>query len=89
MRRPASVPRHGGARRGAELRRLRRNLRTDTAIGMIFSEIATWFIIFTTGAVLHTYGVTNITSASQAAEALEPLAHTFPYAGCSPRLSLR
>ncbi|HEX8733051.1 MAG TPA: divalent metal cation transporter [Ktedonobacterales bacterium] len=56
-------------------------LRLDTIIGMVSSEIATWFIIFTTGSVLHPHGVTNITTASQAASALEPLVHSFPYAG--------
>jgi Mn2+/Fe2+ NRAMP family transporter len=48
---------------------------------MILSEIATWFILFTTGSVLHTHGVTTITTADQAAAALEPLVHTFPHAG--------
>lgn len=56
-------------------------LRLDTAIGMLSSEVATWFIIFTTGSVLHAHGVTNITTADQAAQALQPLVHTFPYAG--------
>ena len=56
-------------------------LRLDTAVGMLSSEIATWFIIFTTGTVLHTNGITTITTADQAAAALEPLVHSFPYAG--------
>lgn len=56
-------------------------LRLDTMIGMLSSEIATWFIIFTTGEVLHPNGITNITTADQAARALEPLVHSFPYAG--------
>jgi NRAMP (natural resistance-associated macrophage protein)-like metal ion transporter len=58
-----------------------RALRLDNALGMISSEVATWFIIFTTGSVLHTHGITTITTADQAAAALEPLVHTFPYAG--------
>lgn len=56
-------------------------LRVDTTLGMIASEIATWFIIFTTGSVLYTHGVTQITTADQAAAALEPLVHSFPHAG--------
>ncbi len=56
-------------------------LRLDTVVGMMSSEIATWFIIFTTGSVLHEHGVTNISTADQAAQALQPLVHTFPYAG--------
>jgi NRAMP (natural resistance-associated macrophage protein)-like metal ion transporter len=58
-----------------------RLLRIDTALGMVSSEVATWFIIFTTGSVLHTHGITNITTADQAAAALEPLVHSFPNAG--------
>jgi Mn2+/Fe2+ NRAMP family transporter len=56
-------------------------VRIDTVAGMISSEIATWFIIFTTGSVLHTHGITTITTADQAAAALEPLVHSFPHAG--------
>lgn len=58
-----------------------RTLRLDTALGMMSSEVATWFIIFTTGSVLHAHGITTITTADQAAAALEPLVHTFPHAG--------
>ena len=41
---------------------------------MIFSNVIAFFIILTTAAVLNAGGVTNITSATQAAEALRPLA---------------
>lgn len=58
-----------------------RNLRIDNAIGMLFSEIITFFIIITTASVLNSHGVTNINSASEAAKALEPLVSTFPNAG--------
>lgn len=58
-----------------------REVRIDTTLGMVGSEVATWFIIFTTGAVLHTHGITQITTADQAAAALEPLVHSFPHAG--------
>ena len=57
------------------------NMRIDTFTGMLFSEIATWFILITTAAVLHTHGITNVTTAKQAAAALEPLVRTFPHAG--------
>ncbi len=63
-----------------------RLLRIDTALGMFSSEVATWFIIFTTGSVLHTHGITNITTADQAAAALEPLVHSFPNAGLLAKL---
>lgn len=55
------------------------HLRIDTAIGMFFSNITMWFIIITTGTVLHANGVTNIESAHQAAEALRPLAGDFAF----------
>jgi Mn2+/Fe2+ NRAMP family transporter len=58
-----------------------RSLRIDTTVGMIGSEIATWFILFTTGSVLFPHGIRNITTANQAASALEPLVHSFPHAG--------
>jgi NRAMP (natural resistance-associated macrophage protein)-like metal ion transporter len=58
-----------------------KNLRWDNALGMLFSEIITWSIIATTAAVLNTHGVTNISTAAQAAKALEPLVSTFPNAG--------
>lgn len=58
-----------------------RDLRLDTALGMLSSEIATWFIIFTTGSTLYVHGITNITSPAQAASALAPLVKGFPHAG--------
>jgi Mn2+/Fe2+ NRAMP family transporter len=63
-----------------------RLLRIDTALGMLSSETATWFIIFTTGSVLHAHGMTNITTADQAAAALEPLVHSVPNAGLLAKL---
>lgn len=50
------------------------NLRLDTALGMVASEVTTWFIIITADSVLHAHGVTKIQSADQAAQALRPLA---------------
>jgi NRAMP (natural resistance-associated macrophage protein)-like metal ion transporter len=51
-----------------------RDLRIDTALGMLASEVTTWFIIMTAGSVLHAHGVTSIATADQAAAALQPLA---------------
>jgi len=48
---------------------------------MLSSQIAAWCIIVVAATVLHQNGVTKITSAAQAAKALEPLVHTFPHAG--------
>lgn len=58
-----------------------RNLRIDNAFGMFFSEVITWSIIVTAASVLNTHGVTNISTADQAAKALEPLVSTFPNSG--------
>jgi len=62
-------------------RRSLRDLRTDNAIGMFFSQAVAWFIIIVAATVLHTAHVTNINTAADAAKALEPLVHTFPHAG--------
>lgn len=58
-----------------------RGLRLDTFVGMFVSQITMWFIIITGAAVLHSAGITEITSADQAAKALEPLVQSFPNAG--------
>lgn len=57
------------------------NLRIDTIVGMVFSEVATWSIIVVAATVLHTHGITDIKTSADAAKALEPLVHTFPNAG--------
>ncbi len=54
-------------------------ITVDTIVGMIFSNAIAFFIILTTAAVLNANGVTNITSAAQAAEALRPLAGDFTF----------
>ena len=40
-----------------------------------------WFIILTAAGTLHLNGITNITTAEEAAKALEPLVKTFPHSG--------
>jgi NRAMP (natural resistance-associated macrophage protein)-like metal ion transporter len=59
-------------------RRSLRDLRTDNAVGMFASQAVCWFIIVTAATVLHTAHVTTITTAADAARALEPLVKTFP-----------
>jgi len=61
---------------GHELKRI----RTDTLVGMGFSHITALFIIIATAATLHAHGITNVTSAAQAAEALRPIAGQFAFA---------
>jgi len=54
-------------------------IRIDTTAGMFLSNIIAFFIIVTTASVLNANGVTNINSATQAAEALRPLAGDFTF----------
>ncbi len=49
-------------------------IRMDTYVGMALSNLVAFFIILTAGATLHVAGITDVTSAAQAAQALEPLA---------------
>lgn len=61
---------------GAELARI----RTDTIVGMGFSNLIAIFIIVATAATLHASGVTDIQTSAQAAEALRPIAGEFAFA---------
>lgn len=49
-------------------------LKTDTWIGMGFSNAVAFFMILATAATLHAHGQTQIETTSQAAEALKPIA---------------
>lgn len=51
-----------------------RHISFDTWVGMAFSNLIGFFIIVTTAATLHAHGITRIDTASQAAEALRPIA---------------
>jgi NRAMP (natural resistance-associated macrophage protein)-like metal ion transporter len=58
-----------------------RVMEADVTIGMLLAQFITWSIIITTAGSLHLNGITDIGTADQAAQALEPLVKTFPYAG--------
>ncbi|MBV1703394.1 MAG: divalent metal cation transporter [Hyphomicrobiales bacterium] len=58
-----------------------RDMRVDTTVGMVSSELAQWFIIITTGSVLFGHGIGAIDTAADAAKALEPLVRSFPNSG--------
>jgi Mn2+/Fe2+ NRAMP family transporter len=51
----------------------------DTVVGMSYSQVIMFFIIVTTATTLHAGGITTIQTASQAAEALRPLAGDLAY----------
>jgi NRAMP (natural resistance-associated macrophage protein)-like metal ion transporter len=57
-----------------------RRIKWDTYIGMGFSNLIAFFIILSTAATLHAAGITQIQTASQAAEALRPIAGDFTFA---------
>jgi Mn2+/Fe2+ NRAMP family transporter len=46
----------------------------DILIGMVFSNAVMYFIILSTAATLHKAGITDVQSAAEAAQALQPLA---------------
>jgi len=56
-----------------------RRIRTDTYVGMAFSNLVAFFIILTAAVVLHANGVRDVQTASQAAEALRPVAGRFAF----------
>jgi NRAMP (natural resistance-associated macrophage protein)-like metal ion transporter len=55
-------------------------IRTDTLIGMAFSNLIAVAIIITTAATLNKTGTTDIETSTQAAEALRPIAGEFAFA---------
>jgi NRAMP (natural resistance-associated macrophage protein)-like metal ion transporter len=65
--------RHLRQRQGASAFELKYAL-WDTMAGMVFSEIVAYFIILTTGATLFVAGKHDVASATEAAQALRPLA---------------
>lgn len=54
-------------------------IKTDTKIGMGFSNLITFFIIILTASALFKTGFTNIDTLKDAAEALKPLAGEYAY----------
>ena len=60
---------------GPEMKRIRQ----DTLVGMVFSNVVSIFIVFAAAATLHANGVTTIQTASQAAQALQPVAGRFAF----------
>jgi len=54
-------------------------MRADTYFGMAVSNLIAYFIVLDTGALLHAHGITRIETATQAAEALRPIAGNFAF----------
>jgi len=53
--------------------------RLDVIVGSIFTDVVAWFIIVACAATLYTHGVRNISEASDAAEAMKPLAGQYAF----------
>jgi Mn2+/Fe2+ NRAMP family transporter len=64
--------------KGVTVRQYRAS-RWDVIVGSVFAAIVAWFIIVACAATLHRTGVTTITSAADAAQALRPLAGEYAY----------
>lgn len=58
-----------------------KSFRRDNMIGMLFSNMTAFFIIITAAATLHAHGISDIPNAATAANALQPLVHSFPHSG--------
>ena len=56
-----------------------RRIKWDTWSGMLYSDLASYCIILATAVTLHVSGLTDITTAAQAASALRPLAGNFAF----------
>lgn len=52
-------------------------IRTDTYVGMAFSNVVAFFIILTAASTLHIHGITEVATCAQAAAALNPIAGRF------------
>ena len=66
------------SRHGANEKEIKK-MRFDVWSGMFLSNVVMFFIIAVCGATLFKHGITNITTASDAAEALKPLAGNGAY----------
>jgi NRAMP (natural resistance-associated macrophage protein)-like metal ion transporter len=67
-------------RRPAQARDALARIRLDTLIGMGISNLVALAIVSTAAATLHVHGIRQISSASQAAEALRPIAGHLAFA---------
>lgn len=64
---------HVAERRGATDAEIK-NEKIDTVVGMLFCNLVFYFVILAAASTLHVSGQTNIQSATEAAQALRPLA---------------
>ena len=53
--------------------------RIDVIVGSIFTDVVAWFIVVACAATLYTHGMRDISAASDAAEAMKPLAGQYAF----------
>jgi Mn2+/Fe2+ NRAMP family transporter len=53
--------------------------RLDVIVGSIFTDVVAWFIVVACAATLYTHGMRNVADASDAAEAMKPLAGDYAF----------
>ena len=63
-----------------DVRHALRRVRLDTIIGMVFSNGVAFFVMLMGAVVLHSAGITDVQTATQAAQALRPLAGDLAFA---------
>jgi len=64
--------------KGVEVRDYKKS-RLDVIVGSIFTDVVAWFIIVACAATLYVHGIRNIAEASDAAEAMKPLAGQYAF----------
>jgi NRAMP (natural resistance-associated macrophage protein)-like metal ion transporter len=64
--------------KGIEVKQYKHS-RLDVIVGSIFTDVVAWFIIVACAATLYTHGMRNISEASDAAEAMKPLAGSYAF----------
>jgi len=64
--------------KGIEVRQYKHS-RIDVIVGSIFTDVVAWFIIVACAATLYTHGMRNIGEASDAADAMKPLAGQYAF----------
>lgn len=64
--------------KGIEVRQYKHS-RLDVIVGSIFTDVVAWFIIVACAATLYTHGMRNIGEASDAADAMKPLAGQYAF----------
>ena len=76
-----ATPGHAPLREApAQAREHLERIKTDTYLGMMYSNLIAFCIMLTTAATLHAAGVTEIRNAADAADALRPLAGDLAFA---------